>query len=198
MAATMCVRLSWRPIPKAPARSGGFTLTEVLMVTAIAAVVMAIALPSMAAMLGRQRIGTFASALLVTLQLARNDAVRRGGTTVVCKSANGLQCADTGQWEQGWIVFQDLDQDAQRDPDEPLIGRQDSASPGLSIRGNTPVSRYVSYTALGSARLASGALQAGTITVCATSGSERPAPRQVVLAASGRARIQVGAASACP
>jgi type IV fimbrial biogenesis protein FimT len=177
---------------------GGFSLVELLVVTTIVATVMALALPSMAIMLGNQKIGALASTLLVSLQLARSDAVRRGGTTVVCKSSDGTQCALTGGWEQGWIVFEDADQDALRSPGERLLARQDAAPSGLSISGNTPVVRYVSYTAQGSTRMASGALQAGTLTICAVPSGAGVDARQVVLAATGRARIQAGRTGVCP
>ena len=168
------------------------------MVTAIAAVVMSLALPSMAAMLSNQRVGTFASNLLVTLQLARNDAVKRGANTVVCKSSDGRRCADTGDWEQGWIMFEDDNHNAARDADERLIASQDAAPVGLSIRGNTPVARYVSYNALGATRMVSGALQAGTFTLCSASSGSSIQPRQVILAMTGRVRIQTGSAGSCP
>jgi type IV fimbrial biogenesis protein FimT len=198
MAATMCEQPIHPQFPIAVARSHGFSLVELLVVSAIVAVVMAVALPSMAAMLANQKVGAFASALLVSLQLARNDAVTRGGTTVVCKSSDGAQCVSGGGWEQGWIVFDDANHDAQRNPGERLLARQDGAPGGLSVRGNTPVARYVSYNALGSTRLVSGALQAGTFTVCTTSPILGTESRQLVLAVTGRVRIQSGPAGVCP
>lgn len=198
MAAIMQTQAVVRQSPGELARLRGFSLVELLVVTVIVAVVMAVALPSMAAMLVNQKVGAFASALLVSLQLARNDAVTRGGTTVVCKSDDGVQCVSGGGWEQGWIVFEDANHDAQRSPDERLLARQDAAPGGFSVRGNTPVARYVSYNALGSTRLVSGALQAGTFTVCTAQPGLGTESRQVVLAVTGRARIQRGATGVCP
>jgi type IV fimbrial biogenesis protein FimT len=54
------------------------------------------------------------------------------------------------------------------------------------VRGNHPVADYVSYTSLGHARMLSGALQMGTLVVCKPGQSAL----QVVLANSGRARVQ--------
>ncbi len=198
MAAIMHEQPDLAKLSGAAAMPRGFSLVELLVVTAIAAVVMAVAVPSMATMLGNQKVGAFASALRVSLQLARNDAVTRGGTTVVCKSYDGAQCVSGGGWEQGWIVFEDANHDAQRSPGERLLARQDPAPGGLSVRGNTPVARYVSYNALGSTRLVTGALQAGTFTVCATQPGSGTESRQVVLAVTGRARVQSGATGICP
>lgn len=198
MAAMMCRQRLLPQLPVNSLRCGGFTLTEVLMVTAIVSLVMTLALPSMAAMLANQKVGAYASSLLVALQLARNDAVKRGGTTVICKSSDGSRCVATGHWEQGWIVFEDNNHNAVHDADERLIATQDAAPAGVSIRGNTPVARYVSYNAVGATRMVSGALQAGTFTLCtATSGSSIQ-PRQVVLAVTGRVRIQSGSTGSCP
>jgi len=198
MAAMLCVHRLLRRVPGNPTRCGGFTLTEVLMVTAIVAVVMTLALPSMAAMLSNQRLSTYASSLLVALQLARNDAVKRGGTTVVCKSSDGSRCVATGHWEQGWIVFEDNNHNAVHDADERLIATQDAAPAGVSIRGNTPVARYVSYNAVGATRMVSGALQAGTFTLCTATSGNSIQPRQVILAVTGRVRIQSAGAGTCP
>ena len=198
MAAIMQTQAAFRQSPCVAAGPRGFSLVELLVVTAIAAVVMALAVPSMAAMLVNQRVGAYASALMVSLQLARNDAVTRGGNTVVCKSLDGVLCASDGGWEQGWIVFDDTNHDAQRSPHEHLLARQDAAPVGLSVRGNTPVARYVSYNALGSTRLVSRALQAGTFTVCTVQPGSGTESRQVVLAVTGRVRLQSGAAGVCP
>lgn len=198
MASMMCVHRLLRRLPVYPTPSGGFTLIEVLMVTAIVALVMGLALPSMATMLGNQRVGTYASSLLVALQLARNDAVKRGATTVVCKSSDGSRCADNGYWDQGWIVFEDDNHDAAHDASERLIARHDAAPAGISIRGNAPVARYVSYNALGATRMVSGALQAGTITLCTGTAGGIIQLRQVILAVTGRVRIQIASAGTCP
>ncbi|HEY3584174.1 MAG TPA: type IV fimbrial biogenesis protein FimT, partial [Casimicrobiaceae bacterium] len=64
---------------------------------------------------------------------------------------------------------------------------------GITIRGNRPLADYVSYTAAGHARRFDGALQMGTFTVCAPGQRMR----KVILASSGRARLET-AAEVCP
>jgi archaellum component FlaG (FlaF/FlaG flagellin family) len=54
------------------------------------------------------------------------------------------------------------------------------------VHGNAPVANYVSFTALGHARMLNGALQMGTLQVC-LSGYDAI---KVVLANGGRARIE--------
>ncbi len=55
----------------------------------------------------------------------------------------------------------------------------------VTVTGNRPVADYVSFTNLGTARLLSGALQMGTMTVCRR--GQRAV--DVVLVSTGRVRI---------
>lgn len=175
----------------------GFSLVELLVVVAIASAVTALAVPSMAGMVSSQRVGAYASAFQVSLHLARSDAVTRGATTVVCKSTDGDQCASTGGWEQGWIVFRDGNHNALREPGEPVVARQDAAAQGVVMRASAPVARYVAYTASGIPRQTTGAFQAGSFTVCGASPAAAAVARRIVLAATGRARIQSGSQTDC-
>lgn len=179
-------------------RSIGFSLLELLVVTGIAAVLMALAVPSMGAMLNAQRATALASSFVASLYLARNEAVMHGSRTVLCISADGNRCAATGGWEQGWIVFQDANNNSERDPDEQLLQKYAAASEGVRLRGNAPVARYVSYTSAGSAKLVSGAFQAGTFTLCPNTAGDGAEVRQIILSATGRPRVQKGTATDCP
>jgi type IV fimbrial biogenesis protein FimT len=82
-------------------------------------------------------------------------------------------------------VFADLNDDGDRDPDETIVAVEPSSFRGITIRGNKPVSQYVSYTSYGHTRMTNGALQMGTLTVC-RSGSDAV---DVVLANGGRVRV---------
>uniref|UniRef100_UPI00397E2A89 GspH/FimT family pseudopilin n=1 Tax=Salmonella sp. SAL4437 TaxID=3159892 RepID=UPI00397E2A89 len=84
----------------------------------------------------------------------------------LCPSGDGAHCEPGGRWEDGWIVFADLNDDGDRDADEAILAVEPPSFPGITIRGNKPVSSYVSYTSYGNARMTSGALQMGTLTVC--------------------------------
>jgi type IV fimbrial biogenesis protein FimT len=90
----------------------GFTLIEVLVVIAIAAIATGIAAPQMTKMMGTNRIQTEASALVGDLQFARTEAIKRGATVSVCPSANAQAttpaCVTTNTWHNGWIVFADV------------------------------------------------------------------------------------------
>ncbi len=174
----------------------GYSLVELLVVTALAAVLSMLAIPPMTEMINSQRSIALASAFLSSLNLARAEAIKRNGRAVLCKSADGLTCADSGGWEQGWIVFHDADNDAALDDAEQVIERYAGGADGLTLSGNAPVANYVSFSASGSAKLVSGAFQAGTFTLCPLSSSQSDI-RQLVLSSTGRARSKKGVATDC-
>lgn len=174
----------------------GFTFIELLVTTAIASVLMAVVIPGMTGMLDTQRRISTVNSLLYSLHMARSEAIKRNGRAVVCKSASGEQCAAGGGWEQGWIVFHDANNNASVDVDEPVLQHQAPLGDRLRLTGNQPVARYVSYSALGTAKKVSGAFQAGTFTLCPVAGLPGTA-RKVVLSRTGRPRTVKGVRADC-
>ena len=170
-------------------RSGqdGVSLLEVLVVLALAITFQAVAAPAMGKLTDSFRLTASANSLFTGLQLARSEAIARNSRVVLCKSPTGEQCVSTGGWHEGWMVFNDVNNNASRDPGEELLLREQPSSSPLRLTGNSTVANYVSYTGLGMARHTSGAFQAGTFTVCVPSTAPSEA-RQLVLSNTGRVR----------
>ena len=181
------------PHPLHPATARGFNLVELVLGLAIASLLAVLALPVYSEWIADYQVLNHAQLLAGTMNIARSEAVKRGHRVNLCKSADRRQCAASGGWEVGYVVYVDSDRDGAVDAGDAALRVQEQAAPGITIRGNRPVADYVSYTSLGSARLLNGALQMGTFTVC------KPGRRaiDVVLANSGRARIQKTAVP-CP
>jgi type IV fimbrial biogenesis protein FimT len=166
----------------------GVTLLELMTALAIMGIVTALGVPGLGAWLAEQQLQDRADALLHTLDLARSEAIKRGDRVDVCPGEGGC-VGGAMAWESGWIVVPD----AARGHDANALARETMAPSGITIRGNRPVADYVSYTGAGHARRFDGALQMGTFTIC------RPGrrSRKVILANSGRARLEVSA-DVCP
>ncbi|TBR73491.1 MAG: prepilin-type N-terminal cleavage/methylation domain-containing protein [Burkholderiaceae bacterium] len=96
------------PCVSVRARWKGFSLLEVLTVIAIIAILAVIATPSYTELLRRNRLAAASSAMQVSLNLARSEAVKRGGDARVTVAANGT----AGRWANGWTVFVDRTTDA--------------------------------------------------------------------------------------
>lgn len=81
-------------------RTRGFSLIELMVVLAIAAILSAMAAPSFRGLIANTRIQSVASDLQAGLLLARSEAVKRNATVQVV--------AEEGGWVHGWSV-QDAD-----------------------------------------------------------------------------------------
>ena len=79
----------------------GFSLIELMVVIAIAAVLASLAVPSFQGMIASSNLTSTTNDLIATLARAKSDAVRRGKRVTVCISANGASCTTTGDWTQG-------------------------------------------------------------------------------------------------
>lgn len=177
--------------------NAGFSLIELLIALSVMAILVGVAIPAYSTMLTSHRLTSQSNAFLSTLHLARSEAIKRNGRVVVCKSASGESCAASGDWEQGWIVFHDINNNASLDDGEDMLRRGEALDERFVMTGNSHVAAYVSYTPLGLTKKTSGAFQAGTITLCQPAASGGDA-RQVVISITGRPRIQKTTATSCP
>ena len=85
----------------------GFTLIELMIVISIAAILLAIGVPSFQYVTSANRASSEINGLLGDLQFARAEAIREGQTVTVCPSANGTSCSGSTSWKNGWLVFSD-------------------------------------------------------------------------------------------
>jgi len=182
-----------------PRHARGVTLIEFLTALAILAILLTVAVPSFQDAFLNGKLTNQANAFLSDLTLARSEAIKTNARVTLCKSANGADCVTTGGWQQGWLVFRDADNSGTRQNTEPIIQRGDPLADGFSLTGNNPVEDYISYTSTGSARLTSGALQAGTLTLCRFAPTVGGSNRSVILGGTGRVRVEsADNVTACP
>ncbi|MGB0514294.1 MAG: GspH/FimT family pseudopilin [Wenzhouxiangellaceae bacterium] len=99
----------------------GFTLIELMLVVAVAAVIASLALPSLDRFADRNRIESTANELVAHINLARLEAVMHRRVVVVCPSTDGQRCSGGNQWHHGWIVFRDDDRNDVADRVEDLL-----------------------------------------------------------------------------
>src|SRR5271155_5100599 len=83
----------------------GFTLIELLMTITVAAILMAIAVPSFKYVTTANRASSEINALLGDMQMARGEAMKEGQFITICASIDGATCAGSTAWNSGWIVF---------------------------------------------------------------------------------------------
>lgn len=169
-------------------RKSGFTLIELVVTVALAAIVLTVGVPAFGTFIKNNRLITSTNALVGALNLARSEAIKRNVRVSVCKSSDGAACTGTGNWEQGWLVFVDSDNDATYDNGtETLLRVQDNIKGNVTMAGNANVSTYVSYVSSGRSQLIDGAFQAGTIKICDDRTGN--VGRQIVISNTGRMHL---------
>jgi type IV fimbrial biogenesis protein FimT len=178
-------------------RAAGMTFIELLIVITLIAILLTLAIPSFEAILTGSRFSSSANSYLATLHMARSEATKRNARVALCKTSDGASCTTAGRWDQGWIVFHDVNNNAQTDLGETILRVNEALPTNWVLQGNSPVANYVSYAAMGGTRTTSGAFQAGTLTLCKVSSSSGEA-RSIVISATGRPRVEKKTVATCP
>jgi type IV fimbrial biogenesis protein FimT len=83
----------------------GFTITELLVVVAIVAILLSMGVPSYRYITVSYRMSSEVNGLLGDLMLARSEAIKEGQPVTVCASANGVTCSGATAWQNGWIMW---------------------------------------------------------------------------------------------
>jgi type IV fimbrial biogenesis protein FimT len=177
-----------------PRKHQGWSLVESMVVLTIVAVMVAWGLPSFVGVVQQARLSAATHTFLSAMALARSEGIKRNARIVMCVAVSDTACATTGHWNQGWLLYEDVNGNGVFDESERLIHYQTGLHHQLLIKGNSTVSRYVSYGGTGRSYLHSGAFQAGTITICHRANSTAQG-RSVVINAVGRPRVQMRSAS---
>jgi len=159
--------------------SSGFTLIELIIGMAVAAIVLSLAIPSFHRVMESNRITVETNHLMANLQYARNSAITRYSQVIACPSPDLARCDGSSRWDRGWIVFMDTDENGQPDAPEDIL-RVVSANDRLTMYsgGRHRVRFQPSGSAYGSNL---------TIRVC--SPDESIEPRAVIVSNPGRARV---------
>jgi type IV fimbrial biogenesis protein FimT len=159
--------------------SSGFTLIEIMIALAVLSILGTLAVPGFINLLCDASRTNAVNAFIHSVFLARSEAIKRGEVVSICKSADGANCNDSGEWNGGWITFVNTDRDEppQRDADESLIFVQEPWRDGR-ISSNRLAFSFRPHT--------QGVVN-GTLVFCDRRGSA--AARAVIISHVGRPRV---------
>ena len=136
-------------------KQGGFTLTELVVVMAIVAILLGIGVPSYRYITNSYRISSEVNGLLGDLMYARSEAIKEGQFVTVCVTVNGKTCSGNTSWDRGWLIFSNPNNKPQ--PPGAILRIQDTfkgASPD-SFKADNGLSE-VTYNSEGFAITAAG------------------------------------------
>ena len=132
----LSIRRVFATLKKMLKHESAFTLIELMITIAVAAVVLTIGVPGFGRVIERNQLSVQINELVSSLHFARSEAVRRNDDVKVCHSANGVNCGGTG-YEDGWIIFIDGDgDDVWDDPAEELIRSNGALSNNYTLHVN--------------------------------------------------------------
>lgn len=106
------------------------TLIELITVMVLVAILTAIGIPSFRSVTTSSRMSSESNALLGDLQYARAEAAHEGEAVTVCIANAGATGCNTGStsWQNGWLVFSDINDDQTVDPGDTVLRIQHAFS----------------------------------------------------------------------
>lgn len=101
-------------------QSSGFSLIELMVTLLIAGIVLAIGLPAFSNFVKDNRLTAQTNDLLVSMHVARNEAVNRGHNVRVLTLSGGTD------WTSGWQILLDVDGDGDTDAEDAILRNYDA------------------------------------------------------------------------
>ncbi len=170
-------------------RKLGFTLIELIITVALAAIVVTIGIPSFrTAILNNSRTAQV-NEFVGVLNIARSEAIKRGVRVTICRRLNDTTCATdtTSIWENGWIVFVDQNQDGVIDAGEEILKVYGAIPNNFTLRTGGAFTQSVAYLPSGVSNSNSN-LGADTFRLCDSRGVDQA--RFIVISITGRVRVR--------
>lgn len=169
----------------------GFTLIELMVTLAIAAVLLVVGVPSFVEFQRNSELTSQTNSLVAALNAARTEAMKRNTNAYVIPSGTA------NKWRDGWIVFVDTNRSGvsyQAGTDFMVLTQSatpayfDSSGTGTANEASSP---YVMYNSSGYSTTSAGAFGALTITLNRndlTGAALLQQTRRIKIASTGRVR----------
>lgn len=165
----------------------GFNTVELMVTVAILAILSAMAAPSFTPLFERWRIIQTVESLKSSLQLARSEAIKRGGQVVIQKIANNTDGCTTAinkaDWDCGWLVCNDINNSGTCTKADPVLHT-------VSTPHNLQITRKGGAETIKFNRwgLVDGALPSFSV-VPLDKSTSNPASKGLCMSSGGRIRI---------
>ena len=156
-------------------RARAFTLYELLLTLALLAILATLALPSFSILSAKNRQTTEINALFHAFHQARKESIMRHRVVSLCPSRDGMTCAGTRDWSDGWLLF--YDPAGTGWPGDGIVARH-TGSKSVKVAANRRL-----FTARGTQKRTTN----GTLVFCDRDG--RTAAKALVVSYTGRPRV---------
>lgn len=158
----------------------GMTLLELIVSLSVLAILGALAVPSFTGLYHDNSRSAAVNQFLNAIFLARSEAMKRGKVITLCKSADGMACANQApDWNMGWMLFVNADRD-----DPPV---RDAGEAVIQLYPGWPGGHITSNRAAYSFRSYNQGVVNGTLVFCDPRGSSTA--RALIINHVGRPRL---------
>jgi len=112
----------------------GLTLIEALIAMAIAAILLAVAVPAWSQAKAAASAGSVRADLAASLLDAVRHSAIAGSEVVICPVGALQQCNGSTNWDQGWLVFADINGNRIADANETRLTKGRALPDGVHLR----------------------------------------------------------------
>ena len=185
-------------------RVSGFSVIELMITVAVAAIFATMALPAMQDLIARNKVSSEVNRLVADLLLARNTAITRSSFVTICRSGDQVGCltgpSSASRYDSGWMTYTSMFTRSifnSGAAGNNLLKVGEVAAPQIEIRSvGTAAPSYVTYLPSGR----TDPVGAGPIvlTICLNGQSTVRVPgRRLTLSTSGRPALRSMGVGAC-
>ncbi|PCJ17781.1 MAG: hypothetical protein COA96_17415 [SAR86 cluster bacterium] len=160
----------------------GLTLLELVITLFVLSILVGISVPEFKTMIERKKGGLIIRKLASAIELAKSSAIASNHIVTICRSVDGAKCG--GKWQDGLILFTDINGNRLIDDDDELIRRVTFFTINGELKWRAFQNRqYLQITPLGFTRY-----QNGNFTYCPADKNPKFAT-QLIINRTGRIRL---------
>lgn len=165
------------------ARQTGLTLVELVMGMALAAIIMALAMPGLQALMANTQRSSVVTEISASLLYGRSEAIKQASPVSLCPGTPQAGCESGRQpdWSGGWIVFRDPDAAIRYSGGSSLLRTHRFKHAPFSLKAHAGIRQGITYRASGFAE------HAGWLDLCSTDGG---ANHRILVHAVGRLEVE--------
>ena len=160
----------------------GYSLIEFLVFLTVISVIAINLVPSLYALLAKERNTILINNIVSALVYARTASIMKQTDIITCQSNNSIDCNNSENWHKGWIIFTDMNGNKQRDPQEKLLRVFTGGNNGSRaiFKGSRGIKYYIKYKPTGRA------YPNGSFLIC---NPEIGTGKALIMANTGRLRL---------
>lgn len=176
----------------------GFSMIELLVTLTVVGILMAVALPNLSDMVKSNAVAAQSNHFSTTINLARSEAVKRNLNVFICVR-DGSACTTSGEWEDGWIVFADINGNNALDAGEE-ISLIDGLTTNYTLRSSVTSLDWLAFGSDGRAQSNASVFTGVNFTLCPPGPAANPTDARIITMNSvGRTSLAKGKVTdTCP